>query len=407
MATITEKELAGYLRSGFSVLLEGKHGTGKTAMVQAACETLGWKLKSFTVSLMDPYIDLVGVPVPRTGPDGREVLTLVRPRDIEDADVIFLDELNRGELKTLNAVLELVQFGSINGEKLPKLKAVVAAQNPAGDIYDTIELDQALVDRFDIFLEVKPAISIPFFTATFNRDVAQAVAKWYRERGAKADYISPRRMEKLCHLYNYAPTRRSLEAAMPPNGTYEVGKLHALLQEATEDPKEKRARLAREKAAVALQTKKEKEAAEKKAEAMRERMKNLHSVPVKDARRIVKTGDVAELVTYLNSGDAGVETTKDALVSILGDQVSPNDLMGRYAAVLGTLGDARIRKMSNRWSAPKLSQFKGAVYNAATKDKSLKTRDDVLRSPYWEADKMFVRPGQQHPLQFMANRRPA
>lgn len=403
---ISEKELADYLSHGFSVLLEGRHGTGKTAIVKEACDSLGWKLKSYTVSLMDPYIDLVGIPVPRTDENGKEYMKLLRPKDIEDADVIFLDELNRGEIKTLNAVLELVQFGTINGEALPRLKAVVAAQNPAGDIYDTIELDKALVDRFDIFIEVKPMINIPYFTKTFNRDIAQVVSKWYKERGPKADYISPRRMEKICQLYAHNPTKRTLEMAMPPNGTYEVGKLFAMLQETTETPEEKKARLAREKAALALQKKKEAEAILQAKKDFTDKMKNLPNIPVEKARRQFKTFKMNQVMEYINSGDSDIEDVKDTLAEVLSHNVSIPDLTSKYKGLFVSLGTNRTKNMTKNWSQSKISQLRCKVSDMVARDKTIKSREDCINHPLWDvSEKVLKTSNGRHPLKDLADRR--
>jgi len=53
--------------------------------------------------------------------------------------MLFFDELNRAHPKVLNAVFELVQFRSINGDKLPRLQCVIAAINPPGAGYHVQE----------------------------------------------------------------------------------------------------------------------------------------------------------------------------------------------------------------------------------------------------------------------------
>ena len=113
--------------NGFNVLLVGNHGVGKTAIVRTALDDLGLVWKYFSASSIDPWVDLVGVPKEKDG-----VLELIRPAtlDFENLQVIFLDEYNRAPKKVRNACMELIQFGSINGKKFPKLQLVIAAINP-------------------------------------------------------------------------------------------------------------------------------------------------------------------------------------------------------------------------------------------------------------------------------------
>ena len=44
----------------------------------------------------------------------------------------------------MNALMEIVLERSINGRKLPNLKAIYATRNPANGMYATAELDPGL-----------------------------------------------------------------------------------------------------------------------------------------------------------------------------------------------------------------------------------------------------------------------
>lgn len=226
---INHKILETYIRNGFNILLQGKHGVGKTALLNQACESLGWNLKYYSASSLDPYTDLVGIPKFVENEDGTEVIKSIRPQEINDAEVVFFDELNRADPKVLNAVFELIQFRSINGEKLPNLKCVVAAQNPPDGEYTVDALDPALADRFQICLDIKPEVSLSYLKSVLNDETAEALVKWHKGHGKKADYISPRRIEYIGKVWEVTNDKASLAAAMPPNGTYDVGKLFNLL----------------------------------------------------------------------------------------------------------------------------------------------------------------------------------
>jgi len=99
--------------------------------------------------------DLIGIPDTKDG-----VTYWTKPvwlKRMEDAHkqnkhcVLFLDELARAPLEVRQAALQLVLEGKIHEHKLPRLNGlktlVVAADNPA-DLYQTDELDPALLDRF-------------------------------------------------------------------------------------------------------------------------------------------------------------------------------------------------------------------------------------------------------------------
>lgn len=181
--------------NGFNVLLTGRHGVGKTAMVKEAFDDLGWTWKYFSASTIDPWVDLVGVPKEVNG-----VLELVRPADLafDEVEAFFFDEYNRAPKKVRNAVMEVIQFGSINGKKFPNLKVVFAAVNPDDDedlSYDVEKLDPAQVDRFHIHLPIKNEPSSAFFKNTYQ-GVGTLAVKWWHEQETKIkDLISPRRLE--------------------------------------------------------------------------------------------------------------------------------------------------------------------------------------------------------------------
>ena len=55
-----------WIENNLNVLLRGKHGVGKTAMVVDAFERNNLKYKYFSASTMDPWVDFIGVPKEKT-----------------------------------------------------------------------------------------------------------------------------------------------------------------------------------------------------------------------------------------------------------------------------------------------------------------------------------------------------
>lgn len=260
-----------------NVLLSGIHGTSKTSRVLQVAREKGVAVQYYSCSTLDPFTDLVGIPTPRKycredkvwfatekhncpgcnselyGEDSPvvESLKMVRPVDIDEAVLIFFDELNRAESKVTNAVMEIIQFGSINGEKLAHLDCCWAAINPPNNEneYDVESLDPALADRFDIFIQLEPEASKEYLVSRFegktknHTDFADALVEWYEDHSkgkgnkSKETYISPRRLEKLGHLFLAMGNCR--DGIAPWLGKIEATKLNMLLKAAKDGNRNK------------------------------------------------------------------------------------------------------------------------------------------------------------------------
>lgn len=195
--TVNDTLLDKCIAAGFNVMFHGKHGVGKTHMVLQAFRRNGLHYKYFSASTMDPWIDFIGVP--REMEDERgPYLELVRPKEFRDDDVeaIFLDEYNRAPKKIRNAVMELIQFKSINGHEFPNLKVVWTAVNPDDGSYDTEGMDDAQKDRFQVHIEVPFKPDPKFFADKYGPDVAEAAIAWWKGLPVETQSkVSPRRLE--------------------------------------------------------------------------------------------------------------------------------------------------------------------------------------------------------------------
>lgn len=206
---ITDKKLDFYIENGMNVLFIGRHGVGKTAMGKAAFERHNLKWKYFSAATMDPWVDFVGVPDKTTDPEtGEEYLKLIRPVGFHNGEVeaIFMDELNRAKDKVRNAVMELIQFRSINGVPFPNLKMVWAAINPEDEEdedlkYDVERLDPAQKDRFHVHILVPYEPSKSYFKRTFGTSGVGAVEWWDGLTNEQNKFVSPRRLEYAIDFY--------------------------------------------------------------------------------------------------------------------------------------------------------------------------------------------------------------
>ncbi len=222
-----------------NVLLYGKHGTGKTESILTTAAGLGLKVAYFSCSTLDPWTDLTGIPVPREI-DGFEHIKMLRPVAIDEAELIVLDELNRSDVKTRNALMQIIQFRKINDDELRNLKMIWAAINPPDDIYDVEDLDPALVDRFDFYHEVSPQVSRAYMSQHMPKPIAKALATWWEghndRRDEEAGYVSPRKVDALGRMWmEFRDSHMVAYSGLPPAGSFDRQKLVQLLDEAAKE----------------------------------------------------------------------------------------------------------------------------------------------------------------------------
>jgi|SRR3990167_1151202 len=195
MSTLEDKLLT-YAKNNLNVLIIGTHGIGKSLIVKSIAEKLKIKFKYFSTSTLDAFADLVGIPTPDKETNS---LKFYRPKDLEDAEFIFFDELSRGHPRVLNAILEIIQFKTVNGYKLPNLKIVWAAMNPSGEDYQTEELDPALTDRFHAYIEMNAEINLEYLNTKMKPEIASLLKDWWEDNlnDEQKRILTPRRIEYL------------------------------------------------------------------------------------------------------------------------------------------------------------------------------------------------------------------
>jgi len=248
-----EKKIDFWIANDQNVLFIGKHGVGKTAIVKDAFDRHGINYRYFSASTMDPWVDFIGVPkekienkIPEQFLNIRELadidpelaeewiasnwnlnakstkkiishvlqreqgltyLDLIRPHHFATGEVeaLFFDEFNRSPKKVRNAVMELLQFKSINGYKFPKLRMIWAAINPDDEeqTYDVERLDPAQKDRFQIFVPVPYKPDVDWFRKQYGNRIADAAIQWWDELSEEEkDNVSPRRLQYALDIYN-------------------------------------------------------------------------------------------------------------------------------------------------------------------------------------------------------------
>lgn len=137
--------------------------------------------------------------------------------------------------KIRNAVMELIQFKSINDRKFPSLKVVWAAINPDDDTeleYDVEQIDPAQLDRFHVHLELPYKPNRKYFRDKFGPEIADTAINWWQglPEGATGtvnikNIVSPRRLDYALDVWKKGG---SLEYVLPPASN--VAALHSALK---------------------------------------------------------------------------------------------------------------------------------------------------------------------------------
>ena len=199
-----------------TLLMEGKHGIGKSQIVEQWANENDVHMETLFLSHQEVG-DLIGMP--RTAEVNGEILTVwTKPswlQRLDDASasgkhtLVFLDELNRAPLDVRQSALQLVLERQIHQHKLPitdgKKTMIVAATNPA-DLYQAEELDPALLDRF-LFVDVEASVE-GWLAYARKKNINKIVRDYIAENPSKLHWMpdedneekisaSPRSWEKL------------------------------------------------------------------------------------------------------------------------------------------------------------------------------------------------------------------
>lgn len=214
---ISEKRLKFWLDNDLNVLFSGRHGVGKSSIIKRVMDREGINWRYFSAATMDPWVDFIGIPREKTDGDA-SYLELVRPRGFagDEVEAVVIDEFNRSHKKVRNAVMELIQFKSINGHRFENLRVVWAIVNPAQDAdfkYDVQPLDPAQRDRFQVQVEIPYRTNREYFADKFGAQIAAAAVEWWEELPDKTkNKVSPRRLDYALELHQIGG---SLRDALP------------------------------------------------------------------------------------------------------------------------------------------------------------------------------------------------
>ena len=139
-----------------NIMLVGKHGIGKSEILTDYYNKKGMGVVALFLGQMSDPGDLLGLP----NKDEATGKTTFMPPYWFPVDgkpiVLFLDELNRARPEILQTIMDLALNRKLAGRELPRGSRIISAVN-AGDEYQLMDLDPALVSRFNI-MNFRPTV---------------------------------------------------------------------------------------------------------------------------------------------------------------------------------------------------------------------------------------------------------
>jgi MoxR-like ATPase len=134
------------VQAGVPVLLWGSPGTGKTSVVRALGESLGWPTEVVIGSIREPA-DFAGLPVVLDGAVQMAPPLWARRLSAAGHGLLFLDELTTAPPAVQAAMLRVVLERVVGDLALPEAVRVVAAANPPEEAADGWQLSAPLANR--------------------------------------------------------------------------------------------------------------------------------------------------------------------------------------------------------------------------------------------------------------------
>lgn len=143
-------ELLKATPASHNILLMGKHGIGKSQILEQFFTERGCKVITLFLGQMSDPGDLIGIPRKNEETGKTEFLPPYWFPTDGTPVVLFLDELNRARPEVLQTIMDLALNRKLAGKSLPEGSRIISAVNN-GDEYQLTELDPALVSRFNIY----------------------------------------------------------------------------------------------------------------------------------------------------------------------------------------------------------------------------------------------------------------
>lgn len=144
------QQLLETVPSHHNIMLVGRHGIGKSQILENYFTKKGQKVVSLFLGQMSDPGDLIGIPHKNEQTGKTEFMPPYWfPMDKQPI-VLFLDELNRARPEILQTIMDLALNKKLAGRSLPEGSRIISAVNE-GEEYQLTDLDPALVSRFNVY----------------------------------------------------------------------------------------------------------------------------------------------------------------------------------------------------------------------------------------------------------------
>lgn len=153
LANNQEQEKSGFPKT--PVCIWGKHGVGKTELVQSLAQEQGWQLAYIAPAQFEEMGDLLGMPCIENGKTVFKAPAWVPTQP--GPGILLIDDVNRADDRILRGIMQLLQLYQLVSWQLPPQWDIVLTANPDGGDYSVTPMDDALLTRMmHITLEFDP-----------------------------------------------------------------------------------------------------------------------------------------------------------------------------------------------------------------------------------------------------------
>jgi len=127
------------------VCVWGRHGIGKTEIVEQLAERRGARFVTIAPAQFEEMGDLMGMPVVVEGGTRMAPPDWV-PRE-DGPGILLIDDVNRADDRILRGLMQLFQRFELTAWKLPPRWQIVLTANPDGGDYSVTPMDDAMLTR--------------------------------------------------------------------------------------------------------------------------------------------------------------------------------------------------------------------------------------------------------------------
>lgn len=138
-----QAEEAGRPQTPFCIW--GRHGIGKTQLVEAIARENGYQLAYIAPAQFEEMGDLVGMPKIEGG-----LTRFIAPDWVPQSEgpgILLIDDVNRADDRILRGIMQLLQNYELVSWKLPPKWQIILTANPDGGDYSVTPMDDAMLTR--------------------------------------------------------------------------------------------------------------------------------------------------------------------------------------------------------------------------------------------------------------------